>query len=160
MIRKITAADADFIYSLYMHPEVNPWLLYEMMDEKSFRSIFDDLLARNIIYIFSAAGNDVGMFKLIREEHRNAHQAYLGGVAVHPAFAGKGYGRQMMEEAIALGKTWRLKRIELSTASINGAAIALYKKMGFEQEGVLRKFTYLKAENKFLDEIMMSYLYE
>ncbi len=160
MTRKITAADFSFIYQLYMHPEVNPYLLYEVMEENSFQPIFDDLLAKNIIHIYHNEGKDIGMFKFIRLEHRTSHIAYLGGLAIHPQFAGQGYGKKMMEEIIALGKEMGLLRIELSTATINEKAIALYEKMGFEKEGVLRKYTWLKSENKFLDEVMMSYLYK
>ena len=49
-------------------------------------------------------------------------------------------------------------RIELSVASINEKAIRLYEKAGFEKEGILKKFTYLESEKKFLDEVMMAYL--
>jgi L-phenylalanine/L-methionine N-acetyltransferase len=159
MIRKITIADFDFIYALYMHPEVNPYLSYEMMDENDFWPIFNELLEKDIIYIFEEEGKAVGMFKFIPLLHRNSHMAYLGGVAIHPVYSGKGYGNKMMEEIIALGKQLGLVRIELSTATINNKAIRLYEKAGFEKEGVLRKYTYFKNEGKYWDEAIMSYLY-
>ena len=159
MIRKITAADADFIYGLYMHPEINPYLLYEMMDEKTFAPIFTDLLQQGIIYVYEAEGLPAGMFKFIQQQHRNAYTAYLGGVAIHPSFAGKGHGIKMLQEVIELGRQMNLLRIELSTALANNKAIHLYEKIGFVKEGVLRKYTWLKTEDRFLDEVMMSYLY-
>lgn len=160
MIRNITAADFNFIYELYMHPAINPFLLYEQMDKVAFIPIFNDLLARNIIYIFSADGNDAGMFKFIKQEHRNSLTAYLGGLAIHPSFAGKGYGMQMMREIIELGNKMSIGRIELSTSVFNEKAIALYEKNGFEKEGILRKYTYLKSEGRVIDEVLMSYLYD
>jgi L-phenylalanine/L-methionine N-acetyltransferase len=159
MARKITAADFDYIYELYMHPAVNPYLLYELMDKVSFKPIFDDLLAKEIIYVYEENGIAAGMFKFIQQQHRNAHMAYLGGVGIHPDFSGKGHGKKMMQEVIDLGKELGIKRIELSTATINDAAIGLYEKMGFVKEGVLRKYTWLKSKGEFLDEVMMSYLY-
>lgn len=156
MIRKITAGDFEYIYQLYMHPVTNPWLLYEMMDKDAFQSIFDDLLAKDIIYIYNEEGVDIGMFKFIHQQHRNAHMAYLGGLAIHPDYAGKGYGQKMMQDIIALGKQLHLARIELSTATINEKAIRLYEKAGFEKEGILRKYTWFKNENRFIDEVMMS----
>lgn len=159
MIRKITAGDFDFIYQLYMHPLVNPFLLYEQNSAAGFRPIFDELLARDIIYIFSMDGINAGMFKFIPQQHRNAHIAYLGGLAIQPDFAGKGYGLQMMKEIIELGKCHNIQRIELSVATYNHPAIALYEKTGFVKEGVLRKFTYLASEGKYIDEQIMSYLY-
>jgi L-phenylalanine/L-methionine N-acetyltransferase len=159
MIRSITAGDFDFIYGLYMHPAINPFLLYEQMDKESFVPVFDDLLSKNIIYIFIADDNDAGMFKFIKQEHRNCLTAYLGGLAISPMFAGKGYGMQMMKEIIALGKTMDIGRIELSVATFNDKAIALYEKNGFEKEGILRKYTYLKSEGRVIDEVLMSFLY-
>lgn len=160
MIRLITAGDFDFIYNLYMHPEVNPFLLYEQTGKDDFAHVYNDLLAKNIIYIFSVDGYDAGMFKFIRQEHRNAHIAYLGGLAVHPLFAGKGYGQQMMQAILRMGKAMGILRIELSVATFNNKAIALYEKNGFAKEGVLRRFTHLKSEGRYIDEQLMSYLYE
>jgi L-phenylalanine/L-methionine N-acetyltransferase len=160
MVRQITAHDFEYIYSLYFHPDINPFLLYEMMDSDSFKAIFNDLLEKKIIYVFENEGEKVGMFKLIPMLHRTSHIAYLGGVAIHPDYAGKGFGTVMLREILAFGKELGFLRIELSTATINEKAIKLYEKVGFEKEGVLRKFSYLKSENRFLDEVMMSYLYE
>lgn len=142
-----------------MHPKVNPFLLYEQMDTNDFLPIFNELLAKNIIYIFNADGNDAGMFKLIRQEHRDSHKAYLGGLAIHPSSAGKGYGLQMMNEIIELGKSMGILRMDLSVAVFNDKAIALYEKVGFNKEGVMKKFTHLKSEGRFIDEQLMSYLY-
>ncbi len=160
MIRNITKSDFDFIYGLYMHPQVNPFLMYEQMDGAGFISIFNELLAKNIVYIFSVDGNNIGMFKFIKQEHRDSHKAYLGGLAIDPSFSGKGYGLQMMKEIVELGKTMDILRIELSVSTFNEKAISLYEKVGFEKEGVMRKFTHLKSEGRFIDEVMMSYLYE
>jgi RimJ/RimL family protein N-acetyltransferase len=66
----------------------------------------------------------------------------------------------MLKEILSYAKTCGFLRIELSTATINDKAIRLYEKVGFQKEGVLRKFCYLKSENRFLDEVMMAYLYE
>lgn len=159
MVREVTSNDFEYIYGLYMHPQINPYLLYEMMDVGQFRPIFDELLLQEVLYIFGADGQDVGMFKLIHLKHRTSHVAYLGGVAIHPDFAGKGFGTQMLQAIIDFGKSKGLLRIELSTATINEKAIKLYEKMGFVQEGILRHYTYMKSENRFLDEVLMSYLF-
>jgi L-phenylalanine/L-methionine N-acetyltransferase len=159
MVKSAKAKDFNFFYKLYFHPLINPYLLYEQMDKKSFRPIFKDLLKSGIIYIFSHEGQNVGMFKLCPLLHRTAHIAYLGGVGIDPEFGGKGMGTKMMQAIIDLGKEKGLLRIELSTATSNDKAIHLYEKMGFQKEGMLRKYTYLKSENRYLDEVLMSYLY-
>jgi L-phenylalanine/L-methionine N-acetyltransferase len=159
MVRNITANDFDLIYHLYMHPQINPYLLYEVMDKDTFQPIFNDLLAKDIIYIYEENNETVGMFKLIQLEHRSSHVGYLGGLAIHPDLAGKGYGKKMMEAIIERGRQMNLLRIELSADVINQKAVSLYEKAGFVKEGVLKKYTWLKNENKFLDEVLMAYLY-
>lgn len=158
MLRLATHEDFDFIYGLYMHPQVNPYLLYESMDAAAFRPVFDDLVERHVKYVFEADAVPVGMCKLVPMQHRNAHILYLGGVAIDPVFAGKGYGLNLMQEVIADATHHGFLRIELSVATENDKAIRLYEKAGFVREGVLRKFTWLRSENRFLDEMVMAYL--
>lgn len=142
-----------------MNPEVNPYLLYEMMDAETFRPIFDDLLKNEVLYLYIDGAETLGMCKLIRQKHRNEHIAYLGGVAIHPNHFGKGFGRKMMLEIIDFSKNNSVLRIELSVAVHNEKAIQLYESVGFNKEGVLKNFTYLKSKNQFIDEVVMSYLF-
>ena len=159
MIRKATKNDLQFIYDLYMHPQVNPFLLYEPMNMEDFKPIFNKLLENEIKYVFmDQMKTPVGMFKLFPWTYRASHIAYLGGLAIHPAYAGKGFGLKMMQEIIDLANQEGYKRIELSVATENLGAIKLYKKVGFEEEGIMRKYTYLKSEGRFLDELLMSYI--
>ncbi|MEP6845726.1 MAG: GNAT family protein [Panacibacter sp.] len=158
MIRKATASDFSFIYNLYMHPQVNSFLLYEIMDAASFKPIFDDLLAKNMKHIFEAEGKTVGMFKLIPLTYRASHIVYLGGLAIDPSFANNGYGLAMLKEIISYAKQQGFLRIELSVATINDKAIRMYEKAGFVKEGVFRKYTYLKSEDKYLDEVIMAWI--
>lgn len=160
MIRKVTKQDFDFIYNLYMHPATNGFLLYEPMLASEFESIFADLLQQEVLYIFENDGERIGMFKLIPLTYRCSHIAYLGGLAILPRFSGQGYGYKMLESILKLVKSKGFVRVELSVADINEPAIKLYEKAGFKKEGVLRKYAYLKKENRFMDEIMMSWLNE
>jgi putative acetyltransferase len=159
MIKKATIEDFSFFKNLYFHPEINPFLLYEMEEAIHFEQIYNDLLKNDVLYAFEQDGVKVGMFKLVPLHYRTSHIAYLGGVAIHPDHKGKGLGYAMMLEIIRFGKEKGLLRMELSTATSNHAAIGLYEKVGFQQEGVLRNYTFLKSENRFLDEVLMSYLY-
>jgi L-phenylalanine/L-methionine N-acetyltransferase len=158
MTRKATQNDLQFVYDLYMHPQVNPHLLYENMDLEQFSPIYEDLLNDDVKYIFEENGTPAGMFKLICLKHRCSHIAYIGGLAIHPDFAGKGFGVKMMQEIIELAKENNLLRLELSVGLENKVAQKLYQKVGFEKEGILRKYTHLVSEGRFLDEVMMAYL--
>ncbi|MEO7766039.1 MAG: GNAT family N-acetyltransferase [Ferruginibacter sp.] len=159
MTRLADARDFDFIYECYMHPDVNPFLLYEFMDRESFLPLFGALLAKGVKYVYRNDVQHIGMFKLIRLQYRNDHIAYLGGLAIHPAFSGKGEGSKMMKEIIALADEQQILRIELSVADTNQKAIQLYKSVGFCEEGILKKYTHLKSEQRFVNEILMSYIF-
>jgi L-phenylalanine/L-methionine N-acetyltransferase len=158
MHRLATEADFKAIYDLYMHPTVNPYLLYELMIEEDFKPIYQDLINRKVKYVFEYEGKNAGMFKLVPNTYRAEHIVYLGGLAINPEYSGKGLGQKMFEAIIEEAKKTNKKRIELSVATFNDKAINLYKKVGFEAEGVLKKYTYLKSENRYIDELMMALL--
>ncbi|RXK60418.1 N-acetyltransferase [Lacibacter luteus] len=160
MIRKATSSDFHFLYYLYMHPQVNPYLLYEYMQQEDFHDVFNELQHKGVLYIFEELDEDIGMFKLMPQRFRNAHIAYLGGVAIDPEEAGKGFGLQMMEEIIAFAKQQGYLRIELTVATSNTKAIQLYQKAGFHHEGVLKKYTYLKSKDQYVDEAVMAYIFD
>ena len=159
MIQKATLQDINFFYELYMHPGINPYLLYEPMGITAFNPIFAELVQKELVFIyFNEEGLPVGMFKLIPHTNRSAHIVYLGGVAVHPQYAGKGYGFLMIKAIINYARERGFLRIELSVAVQNSKAISIYQKAGFEKEGTLKKYTYLKEKDTFIDEILMAYL--
>ena len=64
----------------------------------------------------------------------------------------------MLNEIIKFARRQGFLRIELSVANTNERAIHLYEKAGFQKEGTLKKYSFLKKENKFLDETLMAYL--
>lgn len=69
---------------------------------------------------------------------RRRHVASFG-IAVHPDFQGRGIGSALMAEMLHQADNWlNLLRVELSVASTNAAAIALYEKHGFVLEGQAR----------------------
>jgi putative acetyltransferase len=160
MIRKATQEDFDFIHGLHIHPQVNRFLFYEIMPAEEFKFIFNDLLVQDVLYVYEEDGLLIGMFKFIPKLYRSSHIVFLGGVAVHPSFSGKGYGQRMLNEIISLGKEKGFIRMELGVSTINTKAIHLYEKAGFKKEGILKKAIYLKNENLFLDDVWMAYLYE
>ena len=159
MIRLATTQVKDFLHELYMHPNINPYLLYEPMDAVSFSPIVDELLQKRLLYIyFLADGTPIGMFKLVPHTYRSAHIVYLGGVAIHPTFAGKGLGQQMMKAIVEYAIGIGFLRIELSVAVSNDKAIRVYENAGFIKEGIMKKYTYLKKEAIYVDEVLMAFV--
>ncbi len=70
MIRQSQPFDFDFFHNMYFHPDINPYLLYEMMDKPSFRPIYDELSDKKLLYVFEKDEQQVGMFKLIPLSYR------------------------------------------------------------------------------------------
>jgi putative acetyltransferase len=77
------------------------------------------------------------------------------GMAVRDDHHGKGVGSALLRELIGLADNWlNLRRLELDVFVDNDPAIALYKKCGFEQEGIKREFAF--RDGRFVDAIFMA----
>lgn len=79
----------------------------------------------------------------------NPRRSHVGeiGMSVRDDWHGKGVGTALMQGAINLADQWlNLKRLELTVYTDNPAALALYKKFGFEQEGILRAYAFRNGE--------------
>ncbi|MBA1380855.1 GNAT family N-acetyltransferase [Pseudomonas brassicacearum] len=87
---------------------------------------------------------------------RRAHCANLGmGVAV--AWQGKGVGSMLLAAALEVADNWmNLRRVELTVYADNEAAIGLYRKFGFETEGLLRD--YAVRDGRWVDTLAMARL--
>ena len=60
------------------------------------------------------------------------------GVALLPEFRGQGVGERLMRQTLEAARAFGLHRVELTVREDNKNAIALYKKIGFEIEGLMR----------------------
>jgi putative acetyltransferase len=159
MLRTATTDDTAFLFSLYMHPQVNRWLLYEEMPLEAFRPIAAELIARRALFVCEEEGRPAGMCKLVPQKYRNSHIMYLGGVAIHPDFRGRGLGARMIREAIQVCRDRGCSRIELTVAVENQPAIRLYESLGFVREGILKNYTYLAKEGIYIDEQVMALVF-
>ena len=76
-------------------------------------------------------------------------------IAVHEGYQGRGLGKQLLSHLIDWARSSpRIERMELRVRSANTPAIALYKKLGFVEEG--RMVRRLKiAPDRYLDDIVM-----
>jgi putative acetyltransferase len=158
MLRQATDQDFDFIYSLYFLPENNPYLLYDPMAEVEFFPIFKEQLKEGVKYIFEIDNVCVGMAKLSPYTHRMSHIVYVGAIAIHPTFAGRGYGLQLMNAITQWAALNGYKRLELDVDLDNPKAKRLYEKAGYETEGLLRKYSNRKSTGQCIDNFRMSLL--
>jgi putative acetyltransferase len=85
---------------------------------------------------------------------RRSHvgEFYMG---VRDDWQAKGVGTALVKAVVELSDDWlNLKRLELQVYTDNAAAIALYKKFGFEIEGTLRQYAY--REGNYVDAYAMA----
>ncbi len=74
------------------------------------------------------------------QRRAGSHYAHVGEIAilVSNAERGAGLGRSLMEMAIAWGNAIGLAKLSLRVFPDNDRAIALYRSLGFRDEGVVR----------------------
>ncbi|HXS53534.1 MAG TPA: GNAT family N-acetyltransferase [Usitatibacter sp.] len=87
---------------------------------------------------------------------RRAHAMTLG-IGVTGPWQRKGVGTALMGALVELADNWlNVFRLELTVYADNQPAIALYRKFGFEQEGVLR--CYALRGGRYVDAYFMGRL--
>ena len=86
--------------------------------------------------------------------------AHIGslGIGVLAPYRGQGVGKALMKTALQNAKLKGLTRIELTVREHNLSAIALYKKLGFEQEGVHKNGVCI--DGKYENHISMERLFD
>ena len=151
------ATEHDFteVYDLYMDTSSNIYLSYDPMSKENFKKIYSGLLQSEVLYVVKENNNIVATYQLVSKTDRQAHIYYLGGFTIKRKLQGKGLGKEILlaikKDAIADGK----KRIELTVDINNVGAIALYEKVGFLVEGVVKKNYRLASTGEYYDEYLM-----
>lgn len=123
-------------------------------EEKKYFESFTD---KNFMLVALVNDKIVGSCSLKTNESRLRlkHRGVIG-ITILQEYWGKGIGRYLFEVLIEKAKKSGMRRLELETRSDNERAINLYKKMGFEVEGVLKDSIYI--DGKFYDNIIMGKL--
>jgi RimJ/RimL family protein N-acetyltransferase len=83
----------------------------------------------------------------------HAHRGTLG-MGIVPDYRGRGLGRRLLERTLEVADELGFVRVEFGVHADNARALALYGKMGFVREGVLRDAVFVDGE--FRDAIMMA----
>ncbi len=79
-------------------------------------------------------------------------------IYIHQDFQGVGLGSEMTDVLITLAKSMGIHRIGLEVVEDNKSAVGLYKKFGFEIEGVL-KDAYFGADEKYHNLLVMGIVF-
>ncbi|WP_442599733.1 GNAT family N-acetyltransferase [Neobacillus sp. D3-1R] len=100
----------------------------------------------NLIGFLFVIGNNI---------RRTSHQVYLV-VGILEEYRGKGVGTKLFTQLDQWAQEHHIHRLELTVVTKNEAGVALYKKMGFEIEGVKRDS--IKLNGEYADQYYMAKL--
>jgi ribosomal protein S18 acetylase RimI-like enzyme len=85
-----------------------------------------------------SAGEVIGWCDVMRKPRPiYAHSGVLG-MGLLPEFRRKGIGKELIQRTLAAAPEFGFHRVELTVREDNANAISLYKKVGFEIEGLQR----------------------
>lgn len=92
-------------------------------------------------------GDVVGSLGMRRAQGpRRIHTATLG-MSVRDDWQGRGVGTALLAAALHVAdEWWQVRRVHLEVFTDNDAAIALYRRFGFEVEGTLRQDAFRSGE--------------
>jgi putative acetyltransferase len=148
--------DLAAVHAIYMHPEVVPYLGIDPVSLEEFEPYYAGLLASGAFFVVPRDGEVRGFYRATRQPGRSSHVVILTTLAIAPAEKGSGLAAAMIEEAIESARTQGVLRVELTLEADNQRAMSFYRKMGFEQEGRLKKAYKRAGEPDYLDEILMA----
>jgi putative acetyltransferase len=95
----------------------------------------------------------IGHLNVAREEGSMTRHVASLGMAVAPDWRGQGVGSALMDEVLRWAREMGVEKLALSVYPHNDAALALYRKFGFKEEGRLTGHS--KKSIGYLDEIVM-----
>lgn len=164
ILREYRESDFTAVRAWVNDPEPTQYLspIFDRVHtEPMTRAFFDQVLGNKIgghalIIALRADESYLGQCDL-RLGGDASRQAELAIVIPNPVNRGKGYGREALTLLLDFGfGTLNLHKIHLKVFTRNEPAIALYRSLGFIEEGLLRDEVYRNGE--YLDEMVMSLL--
>ncbi len=99
-------------------------------------------------------GRVVGGLSIRRDAHESTRHVATLGMFVTRDRRGRGIGSALMDEALRWARSVGVERVELTVYPHNVAAMALYRKFGFVEEG--RLVRHAKKSYGYEDEILMA----
>ncbi|MBB5173151.1 GNAT family N-acetyltransferase [Texcoconibacillus texcoconensis] len=158
--RPLEKDDLEFIYKMRINPNVmdywfeEPYTTREKL-KKSFEEEQDNNSHRE--FILYNLKETVGYTCLydIDHRHRNAEFAIM----IDPSQQGKGYATEATRLIVEYGfNQLNLKKLYLYVIKNNEKAFHIYRKLGFQTEGELKKHFFV--DGKYHDALMMGLLRE
>jgi RimJ/RimL family protein N-acetyltransferase len=116
--------------------------------------VLSSIEKRNPIFFAMDGEQLVGWCDITRSGNKTTTHCGELGMGVLANYRGKGIGTRLIEAALNAASEVDIPRVELTVYATNPAAIGLYRKVGFVEEGRMSRFAVLKGA--FVDAIAMA----
>lgn len=152
-LERFNESHLEGITALHNEPAVTRQVLqmpFQSIEVWRKRLAVDDERAVKLVALHQ--GTVIGSIGL--EQFTRVRRSHAGsfGMGVSAAWQGKGVGSKLLATALDIADNWmNLQRVELSVYADNEAAISLYRKFGFETEGLFRD--YAVRDGRFVDTL-------
>lgn len=138
IIREMTINDVEQVHQIEEESFSTPWT----------KSAFVDELNHNLSYYIVAEYNDnviayAGLWQVLDEGH-------ITNIAVDSNYRGKGIGYNLASALLCEGKKRGINSFTLEVRKSNIAAINLYKKIGFNEEGIRKNYYHKPIEDALI----------
>ena len=162
-VRQVERADAANLAKIMVDVESHSEF---MLFEKGERQVTKEGMSKRIattqeqgsaIFIAESNGQLIGYLFALRDQvKRTRHRAYLVcGIQHH--WRGKGVGTALFKALDDWVLEADIHRLELTVAVKNNAGVALYKKAGFQIEGIKQDSLFINGE--YVDEYNMAKIF-
>ena len=139
--RAMTPADIEAVADLTRRADPFGWTL---------RNFSDAHASGNTLTVLTVDGVTSGIAAVMHV----LDESELLEIAVQPAMQGRGYGKALLAQAIALARRNGAVRMFLEVRESNARARKMYTSFGFEETG--RRKNYYPTENGREDAILMT----
>ena len=157
-VRSARPADADQLLNILDVVGAEAWYIanegacWTAADQRRIIEGLVDHAQR--ILVADYLGTVVGSLEMVRGGLAKNHHTATLAMAILPSHRGLGIGTRLMQEAHAWADRVGIEKICLSVFSTNTAAIALYRKMGYQLEG--RRVGQFRIQGQAVDELFMA----
>ncbi|MGM9949445.1 MAG: GNAT family N-acetyltransferase [Lysinibacillus sp.] len=160
-VRNATIDDAAQIVEVMEDAEASNFMLFgpgeRKMTAEKFISYIEMIGKKEHAALFVAIENDTILgYLIVQGDVRPKRVSHKAGIVigVHSASRGKGVGTALFEHAHQWARGKGLHRLELTVIATNEQAFALYRKMGYETEGVKKHSLFI--DGAYVDEYYMA----
>lgn len=137
IVRPTKVSDASALSELYSQPKAQKETLHLPFPlETLWLQRLEAMPAGTYSFVAEIDGRVVGNIGFEHLQRPRISHCGTFGLGVHDEFHGLGVASRLIETVIDLADNWlQIKRLQLEVNCDNEAAIACYKKFGFEIEG-------------------------